>query len=123
MPTDGSVTRWLGRLQTGDPAAPQQLWERYYRRLVALARTKLRDAPGLASDEEDLALSAFNSFFQGAGEGRFPQLGDRSNLWRLLVVITARKACNLKRDGRRQKRSGAAPDSAAAPVRPGEGDL
>src|SRR5262245_61640964 len=45
MPSDGSVTRWLGALQAGDPAAAQQLWERYFQRLVALARAGLQGAP------------------------------------------------------------------------------
>lgn len=110
MPSDGSVSRWLGPLQAGDPAAVQQLWERYFRRLVGLARAKLRHAPRRAADEEDVALSAFDSFCRNAGDGRFPNLLDRDGLWRLLMVITARKAAHLKRDETRKKRRpGAAP--------------
>jgi DNA-directed RNA polymerase specialized sigma24 family protein len=109
MPSDGSVTRWLGRLQAGDPAAVQQLWERYFRRLVGLARLKLHSAARRAADEEDVALSAFDSFCRHAERGRFPQLADRDGLWRLLVVITARKASHLVRDeGRRKPGGGAA---------------
>jgi DNA-directed RNA polymerase specialized sigma24 family protein len=106
MADDGSVTRWLGQLQAGDPAAAQQLWERYFRRLVGLARLKLGDAPRRAADEEDVALSAFDSFCRNAEQGRFPQLSDRDSLWRLLVVLTARKAQHLVRDETRQKRGG-----------------
>src|SRR6516164_9629014 len=62
MADDGSVTRWFGLLQAGDPAAAQQLWERYFRRLVGLARKRLRGAARRATDEEDVALSAFDSF-------------------------------------------------------------
>ena len=51
--------------------------------------------PRVAADEEDVALSAFDSFCRGAQRGRFPQLDDRDNLWRLLVVITSRKAVDL----------------------------
>ena len=51
----------------------------------------VRRAPRRASDEEDVALSAFQSFYQGIARGRFPQLEDRDNLWRLLITITARK--------------------------------
>src|SRR5436309_2122873 len=29
MSTDGSITRWIGLLQTGDEQAAQQLWERF----------------------------------------------------------------------------------------------
>ena len=42
MPPDASVTQWLDRLKAGDPAAAQKLWERYFRRLVGLARKKLQ---------------------------------------------------------------------------------
>src|SRR5205823_6317236 len=62
-----------------------------------------------AADEEDVALSAFDSFCRHAEQGRFPELLDRDGLWRLLVVITARKASHLVRDEGRQKRGGAAP--------------
>jgi DNA-directed RNA polymerase specialized sigma24 family protein len=102
----GSVTHWIGQLQAGDPVAAQKLWERYFRRLVSLARKKLRDAPRRAADEEDVALSAFASFCRVAAQGQFPQLADRDNLWRLLVTITARKALHLRRDEGRQKRGG-----------------
>jgi RNA polymerase sigma factor (sigma-70 family) len=108
MSPEGSVTRWLGPLQEGDPAAAQQLWERYFRRLVGLARKKLQGAPRRAADEEDVALSAFDSFCRNAEQGRFPQLGDRDSLWRLLVTITARKAAHHLRDEGRQKRGGGA---------------
>jgi DNA-directed RNA polymerase specialized sigma24 family protein len=105
-PFEGSVTRWLHELQAGDQAAAQELWNRYFHRLVGLARSKLRGAPRRAADEEDVALSAFDSFCRGAEQGRFPRLDDRDNLWRLLVVITERKACDLLQHEHRQKRGG-----------------
>jgi RNA polymerase sigma factor (sigma-70 family) len=108
MSPDGSVTRWLHLLQGGDSTAAQQLWERYFGRLVKLARKRLHDAPRRAADEEDVALSAFDSFCRGAEAGRFPQLDDRDSLWRLLVVLTARKASRLFRHEGQLKRGGAA---------------
>ena len=106
MSSSGSVTHWMRLLPTGDPAAAQQLWERYFHELVRLARQRLRGTPRRAADEEDVALSAFDSFCRGAAGGRFPQLADRDSLWRLLVAITARKAAHLVRDEGRQKRGG-----------------
>jgi hypothetical protein len=47
---DGSVTRWLAPLQEGDPAAVQQLWDRYFHRLVDLARVRLRSLSGRMAD-------------------------------------------------------------------------
>jgi DNA-directed RNA polymerase specialized sigma24 family protein len=108
MASEGSVTLWIGALQGGDPAAAQQLWERYFRRLVGLARKKLQGAPRRGADEEDVALSALDSFCRGAERGRFAQLADRDSLWQVLAVITARKAAHLLRDESRQKRGGAA---------------
>jgi DNA-directed RNA polymerase specialized sigma24 family protein len=103
---EGSITYWLHQLQAGDQEAAQELWNRYFQRLVGLARSKLRGAPRRVADEEDVALSAFDSFCRGAEQGRFPRLDDRDNLWRLLVVITERKACDLVQHERRQKRGG-----------------
>lgn len=103
---DGSITLWLGRLKDGDEAAVQPIWHAYFRRLVALARAKLRGAPTRAADGEDAALSAFDSFCRGAEVGRFPHLGNRDDLWRLLVTITARKAADLRQHEGRAKRGG-----------------
>jgi DNA-directed RNA polymerase specialized sigma24 family protein len=60
-----------------------------------------------------VALSAFDSFCRNAGQGRFPQLQDRDDLWRLLAAVTARKACRLLRDEGRYKRGGHAPRAGA----------
>ena len=106
MSPNGSVSRLLGELQAGNEAAVQPLWERYFSRLVMLARQKLRSGPPRAADEEDVALSAFATFCRNAEQGRFPRLLDRDDLWRLLVVVTARKASHLLRDEHRQKRGG-----------------
>src|SRR5205085_8308718 len=85
MSSEGSVTRWVTALKGGDAAAAQPLWERYHRQLVALARRKLEASRRRVADEEDVVQSAFHSFFKGVIRGRFPQLNDRDNLWRLLV--------------------------------------
>ena len=77
MASEGSVSRWIAGLKVGDEAAAQQLWERYYRRLVGLARKRLRTSRRREADEEDVAQNAFHSFFRGVGRGRFPRLGDR----------------------------------------------
>src|SRR5207244_2570885 len=107
-----SVTLWIGRLQNGDREALQKIWERFFRRLVGLARAKLGRVPRTAADEEDVALSAFDSFFWAAERGRFPKLGDRNDLWTVLMLITTRKACDFieyeqraKRDWRRIEHS------------------
>jgi RNA polymerase sigma factor (sigma-70 family) len=106
--SDGSITRWFEGLKSGDRAAVGPLWDEYFARMVALARAALRPGtPGLAvADEEDAALSAFQSFCAGAVVGRFAHLSGREELWRLLAVITVRKARAQVRRQRRRKRGG-----------------
>jgi DNA-directed RNA polymerase specialized sigma24 family protein len=106
MSSDGSVTRLIVMLKGGDRAASQQLWEAYIGRLVGLARARLRGTPGRMADEEDVALSAFASFYRRAERGQFPQLEDRDDLWQLLFVLTVRKAINLVNYQGRKSRGG-----------------
>src|SRR3954447_6495601 len=91
MDSPGSVTCWLDGLRLGDDAAAQWLWEGYFARLVGMARKKLRGRRPRAADEEDVALSAFDSFCRGAEAGRFPRLNDRDDLWQVLVLLYRRR--------------------------------
>jgi DNA-directed RNA polymerase specialized sigma24 family protein len=107
MPSEGSITRCIGLLKGGDRAAAQQLWAAYFHRLVGLARTRLRGAARRAADEEDVALSAFDSFYRRAEQGQFPKLQDRHDLWQLLFVLTIRKAIDLANyEGRKSRGAG-----------------
>jgi RNA polymerase sigma factor (sigma-70 family) len=120
MADDGSVTILFDPLRDGDPAAARELWQRYFRRLVNLARKRLRGSPRRAADEEDVALSAFDSFCRGVEAGRFPQLLDRGSLWALLVLITVRKAGHLLRHERTLKQGGGVVIVGEAQAEPGE---
>ena len=102
----GSVTQWIDGLRARDEAAAREIWRRYFESLVRFARSKLQSKAKGASDEEDVALSAFDSFYAGMAHGRFPDLADRDDLWRLLVTIAGRKASDLGRWEARQKRGG-----------------
>jgi len=109
MTTDAaeSVTQWIQDLRTENRhEAFRRLWDRYFPRMVRLAENRLRSTTRGPADGEDVALSAFQSFFRGAAGGRFPDLSRRDHLWKLLVTITARKAQNRQRDERRRKRGG-----------------
>ncbi len=103
---ENSVTIWLDGIKAGDGPDIQRLWNRYFERLVRLAGKKLPAHCRRAFDEEDVALSAFQSFCDRAGRGLFPQLNDRDDLWRLLATITVRKALGTMRHQSRQKRGG-----------------
>ena len=97
---------WVERLRQGDNAAAQKLWEQFFQRLVALAQKRLASSRIVMADQEDVALSAFNSFCTGVENGRYPDLNDRENLWRLLATITRNKVHHLIRDQARKKRGG-----------------
>jgi DNA-directed RNA polymerase specialized sigma24 family protein len=108
MSSADPVTRWIEQVKGGQRAAVPQLLERYFDRLVHLARARLRGVPGLAGYDEDVALSAFKSLCLGAERNKFPQLDDRDDLWRLLAMMTVRKAIDLQR---RRRPAAADPDA------------
>src|SRR5262249_28438645 len=115
----GSISVWIDRLKAGEGDAAAALWERYFTRLVALARTRLPGVPYREDVAEDVAVSVFHSFFRRAGEGGFRQLDDRGDLWQLLAVLTTRKAVSARRRERAAKRGAgqvvAASDLGAGP--------
>jgi DNA-directed RNA polymerase specialized sigma24 family protein len=106
MAAETSVTRWIDLLKAGDVAAAQPLWEQYFAQLVRVARKGLPGTFRAAADEEDVALSAFASFFRGVENGRFPHLGDRNDLWRVLLMLVAQKRVHLIRRQTAAKRGG-----------------
>lgn len=107
-----SITHWIHQLATNDESAAQeQLWNRYFARLAALAQARLAGARRRVADEEDVVLSAFDSFFRAAKAGRFPELHDRTGLWPLLVKITARKAINQVQRQQAKKRASSAEEA------------
>ena len=105
MSPQGTITHLITRLKQGDRDAALGLWQAYFHRLVTFARARLHGAMGLA-DEEDVVLSAFESFYRGVERGRFPDLQDRNDLWQLLFILTVRKAINLVKHERRRSRGG-----------------
>jgi len=118
---NSSVSGWLDQLLAGDKGFPvQKLWERYFHRLVELARRKLRNMPCPGADEEDVALNAFNCFCQAALRGNYPNLHDRDDLWKLLVTITANEAYQVKLKNGRRKRGGNGTAVQDAPLENGQ---
>ena len=98
MPDEmGSISIWIDRLKAGKDDAPAAIWQRYFTRLVGLARQRLGGMPNREDVAEDVAVSVFQSFFVRAGEGGFRQLDDRDDLWQLLAVLATRKAVSARR--------------------------
>ena len=106
MSGDGSVSAWITGLKASEMEAARRLWERYFEKVVGTARKRLATTPRQMADEEDLALSVFDSLCRGAADGRFGDLSNRDELWWLLLAMTKRKAIDYTRREAAQKRNG-----------------
>lgn len=78
------------RLKAGDQAAATELFDRFARRLIGLARSRLNPQIQRKVDPEDIVQSVFRSFFQRQEAGEF-ELINWESLWGLLTLITIRK--------------------------------
>jgi DNA-directed RNA polymerase specialized sigma24 family protein len=119
----------LSRVRQGDEQAIEELWNGYFQRLVRLAAKRLPENLRRSGDEEDIALSAFNSFIAGVRRDQFPDLSGPDNLWGLLITLTGRKVNAHLRFQTRQKRGGGLVRGESVfldpgdPGRPGIGDV
>ena len=102
MEPEGSVTRWIAQLKDGDRAAASPLWEAYFHRLVALARTRLRGTRATRRRRGGCRAGRLRQLLPSRERGQFPQLEGRDDLWQLLFVLTVRKAVDLTRREARQ---------------------
>lgn len=98
----------IDKVRDGDEEATRDLWDRYFANLVRLAAGRLPKNLRRTGDEEDIALSAFNSFIAGIRRDQFPDLSGPDNLWGLLITLTSRKVHAHLRHHTRQKRGGGA---------------
>ncbi|MGB7328323.1 MAG: ECF-type sigma factor [Rubripirellula sp.] len=106
MSKNTNVSHWIELVKAGDSAAANQIWQHYFDRLVRAVRARLYGQNRAVSDEEDIVLSVFDSFYVAAENGRFPDLSDRDDLWRLLLRMSARKVVDKRRHDKRQRRGG-----------------
>ena len=106
MPASGSVSEWIEELKSGDRSAATHLWNRYHQNLLVYARRRLHKEARRVTDEEDLAATAFESFFSRIAAGQVPELSGRNELWALLLTIADRKAVNTVRHCMARKRGG-----------------
>ncbi len=106
MSSEPTVVYWLKGIQRGDPDAADALWKYCFPELVRFAREKLRGVPCRAADEEDVALSAMQSFYRAAARGSFQQLSDCDELLQLLLGMTAHKAIDFVRRETCRRRGG-----------------
>ncbi len=106
-PATPSVTRLIHALQDGRNSAVGPLLAVYFDRLVRLARTRLKALPGLAAQDEDVALRSFHSLCLRIRDPQRPlQLAGRDDLWRLLATRTISRAIDLMRRHKPQELPG-----------------
>ena len=103
--SDEPVSLWIEQLAAADHDAASRLWAHFCQRLMVFARSRMSPSALRIYDEEDAAVSAFRSLCRGIEAQRFPEIGDRGNLWALLVVITSRKITNQFRYEHQQRRN------------------
>ena len=85
-----SFTEMMFRLRKGDQDAAAQIFNRFTRRLVGLARVHLDSRVRQKVDPEDVLQSVYKSFFLRYAQGEVA-LGGWDGLWGMLALITARK--------------------------------
>jgi DNA-directed RNA polymerase specialized sigma24 family protein len=100
-----SVSNWLVLLKSGNQDGARLLWDRYFSQVVQVAEQRTRGLLRRAADEEDVALSAFDSFCRAAARGEFERLENRDDLWQILLSLTIRKAIDLRRYDLAKRRS------------------
>jgi RNA polymerase sigma-70 factor, ECF subfamily len=90
MPDGESAEGLIGRWQSGDALAAEELHRRYAQRLCTLAESQIGQRLQRRVDADDIVQSVFRTFFRRAADGQF--LIDHScSLWNLLVRITINK--------------------------------
>ena len=106
MSEQESIIASLRALESGDDRALNHFWNEYFSKVVAHAKQRLGTTPRREFDEEDVAISVFNSLNRAALAGRLENINSRDEVWRLLAAVTARKAIDRIRERNAQKRGG-----------------
>lgn len=105
---EDEITVWMGQLAGETPQAMSAIWDAYFQKLASYAKRRMASYRLREADEEDVALSAMASLYQGARKGRFPDFDSRDDLWRILLTIASRKVKKRVRHEMAEKRGGGA---------------
>jgi len=108
MDQSDSFCELVRKLRGGDDALASEMFQRYAKRLIGLARTRLDDRMKQKVDPEDVVQSVYKSFFRLL-EAEQVEVLNWDNLWYLLTVMTLRKCATRaeyytakRRDARRE---------------------
>ena len=108
MTSSASLSELVRRLRQGDDTFANELFARFARRLIGLARTHLDRRMQQKVDPEDVVQSVYRSFFRRLDAEQI-ETPSWDSLWYLLTVMTLRKCAKqaeqmhaAKRDARRE---------------------
>lgn len=90
MADERDVNDVMARLRSGDPEAATEVFQRFLKRLMGLARSRLDPQMQRKISPEDVVQSVFMSFFRRQRDGQI-DVASWDNLWSLLAVITVHK--------------------------------
>ena len=99
-----SITRCYEMLRQGNNAAAEQIWTRFFDRLVNVARHEMQTANRRVADEEDVASIVLASLCSQAEKGQLPDILNRDDLWRMLLVRLRNEVVDHVRSDTRAKR-------------------
>jgi RNA polymerase sigma factor (sigma-70 family) len=103
MPTERADKHLIEEVQRGHIEATEQLYQRYYQRLVELARRQMNWRLRGVEGSSDLVQSVLRSVFELIREERV-QLPEDGDLWPLLVRIALNKIRNKAKYWKRERR-------------------
>lgn len=95
----------LQRIQAGEYAAEEKLWNEFYERLLRHVETRIRrhQVPTGLIDEEAVTASVLESVFKCAKQGRLNSVQNWTELSQLLFAMTNRKFVDHWRRATAQK--------------------
>ena len=91
MPDEITVTKWIAALRQGDEASAKKLWNLYFQRLMNFAKSRMGAVTTAIYDEEDAAISTFRVLCENLKAGKYPDIADGDEFWRLMLTVAARK--------------------------------
>ncbi len=97
---------WLDHLKAGQADALEDLWNRFYKKLVVQAKHRIQKSGLPTIDEESIACSVFESIWRAASEGRLESIESCDELWWWLLTAAHRKVVDHARRHSAQKRGG-----------------
>jgi DNA-directed RNA polymerase specialized sigma24 family protein len=103
---DDDLKLLLDGIQNQNNEAIEQFWKLHFNRLTALAKRKMTQVNKRVADEEDIAISAIHSFYDGLAQKRFHSINGNNELWKILATIVCRKISKQKRNINTKKRGG-----------------